>query len=119
MESQYLLERRARMLGKKSTEEKPKLKPIKRVSDKRRVEQRKYKKIVKEILGTGAECKIKSPVCTGRAQGLNHKQKRSPSNFLLKENLEEACNACNLYVEEHPVWAQKHGHQISRFKKQL
>ena len=62
-------------------------------------------------------CQIKSPVCTGKAQGANHKQKRSPKNMLDKKNLERSCNACNRYVETHVEWAKENGHSVSRFKK--
>jgi len=112
----YLNYRRNLKLNGKTEKPKDK-KPIARQSEKRKTEQPKYKKIVKEMLAQNPNCEIKSPVCTGKAQGLNHKQKRSPKNLLDKANLERSCNACNLYIEEHPDWAQENGHQISRFKK--
>ena len=92
-------------------------KPIAKVAAKRKVINRTYNKLVDEMLKENPKCEIKSPVCTGNAQGLNHKQKRSPNNLIKKENLERACNACNGYCEKHPKWAEKNGHQISRFKK--
>jgi hypothetical protein len=90
---------------------------ISRVSEKRIAEAKKYKKIVVEILTTRPQCEINSPVCTIKAQGLDHMQKRSPNNYLLQSNLKSACNACNLYKELYPGWAEANGHSISRFKK--
>ena len=92
-------------------------KPIAKESSKRKVINKTYKKLKDEMLKENPNCEIKSPVCTGKAQGLNHKQKRSPNNLIKKENLERACNACNGYCEKHPKWAEQNGHQISRFKK--
>lgn len=86
-------------------------------SKKRIAEKKVYKAQVKEIIKENPNCRINSPVCTGKAQGANHKQKRSPSNYTEKDNLEGACNACNGYCETHPAWAEANGHQISRFKK--
>jgi hypothetical protein len=68
-------------------------------------------------LTTRPQCEINSPVCTIKAQGLDHMQKRSPNNYLLHSNLKSACNACNLYKELYPGWAEANGHSISRFKK--
>ena len=90
--------------------------PIKSV--KRLAEDKLYKKIVKELLALHPGCKIKSPVCTGKAQGLDHLQKRSPKNYLQRSNLIPACNACQLYKEENPEWSNKNGTSISRFKKE-
>jgi hypothetical protein len=86
-------------------------------SKKRVKDQREYVKIVKEAAKVDDRCKIKSPDCTGKMEGLNHKQKRSPKNLLMITNLERACNACNNFVENNTAWAKANGHLISRFKK--
>lgn len=101
--------------GAKIAPERPKA--IAKVSKKRKVINREYRKVVSEKLSKDNRCKINSPVCTGRAQGLNHKQKRSPNNLINSNNLENSCNACNLYCETNVGWAKKNGHFISRFKK--
>ena len=103
--------------GAKTTGPKPK-KELPKESRKRNVEKKQYKKIVDEKIKKDPRCKIKSPVCTSKAQGGDHKQKRSPKNYADPENIVPACNACNLYKEEHPEWAKANGHSISRFKKQ-
>jgi len=116
MESDYLKNRRLQKLGTKQPTPK-KMNVIAKVSDKRKIVNREYKKIVKGKLKENPLCEIKSPECTGKAQGLNHKQKRSPKNLTKLSNLENACNACNGYVERHPKWAKENGHSKSRFSK--
>jgi len=86
-------------------------------SDKRKQDDKQYKKIIKAQVKKDNRCKVKSPECTGEMEGMNHIQKRSPNNLLEKENLTPSCNACNRYIEEHPQWAKNHGHLISRFAK--
>jgi hypothetical protein len=116
MTDKYLLERRAKMMGMspEKEEKKPVKLPIKSV--KRIAEDKLYKKIVREMLALEPGCRIKSPVCTGKAQGLDHLQKRSPKNLLNRSNLIPACNACQQYKEEHPQWSKRNGTSISRFK---
>lgn len=92
-------------------------KPIAPRSEKRIKEQKEYVKIVKAAAKVDDRCKIKSPVCVGKMDGFNHKQKRSPANFLKVDNLENSCSPCNGYCEAHPEWAKNNGHSISRFKK--
>lgn len=101
--------------GSKTAQEKTVNKPIAKVAAKRKVTNKEYKKIVNDMLGCNNKCEIKSPVCTGIANGLNHKQKRSPSNLIDIKNLERSCNACNSFVENNVDWAIENGHQISRF----
>lgn len=96
-------------------EEKPTA--IKKVSEKRKEVQKEYKKIVKGLMNKSKKCEVRSPVCTGTAQGLNHKQKRSPKNLINLKNLERCCNACNDYIEKHPDWAKEHNHLISKYKQ--
>lgn len=92
-------------------------KPIPKQSAKRVRESKEYRRIVKELLSKSSLCELKSPVCTGKAQGLDHQQKRSPKNWLDVKNLKGCCNACNLYKESHPQWAKDNGFHVSRFKK--
>ena len=115
-ESEYLISRRNIMLGLKPTTEKKVPKPIAKVSEKRKKENKVYKKQVKAAAKKDDRCKVKSPVCTGKAQGLHHIQKRSPANLTDVNNQLPACNACNLYIEENSEWAKNNGFTISRFK---
>lgn len=96
--------------------EKPK-KKIAQYSKKRIKQNRELKNIVDDLKLVDPYCSIRSPVCTGRGQGSNHKQKRSPDNLTKKSNLELSCNACNQYCEDHPEWAKENNHFISKFSK--
>ena len=92
---------------------------IPKVSEKRKVIDKLYRKIKNEILGEDNLCKVNSPACTGIADSLNHTQKRSPSNLIKRENLVSCCISCNGYIETHDAWARHNGHTVSRFKKEL
>lgn len=105
------------MLGIKEPDPKKGKKPIPKKSEKRKTEDKEYRKLVKELIGKDGRCQVNSPKCTGKAQGLNHKQKRSPKNLLKKDNVTPCCNACNLYIELNGEWAKKNGHFVSRFEK--
>lgn len=116
--SDYLLKRRAISQGlaeKPPTRKEPK--PIPKKSAKRIKEDAQLAKIKEEMKkDEGDRCRIQSPVCIGFVQGLNHKQKTSPSNRLVKSNLELSCNPCNGYIETHQEWAEANGHWKSKFK---
>jgi len=94
----------------KSKVEAKKPAPIKKVSDKRKPLQKEYKKLVKEMLGANNKCEVRSPVCTGIAQGLNHREKRSERNLTERDNVERCCHNCNSYIESHTDWALANGH---------
>jgi tRNA G10 N-methylase Trm11 len=114
--SYYLNKRRAIKLGEATPDaKKPKL--IAKQSDKRKIEQKEYVEIVKKLLKINPNCEINQFGCTGKAQGLHHKQKRTPSNFKTESNLLRACNSCNLWVEMHPLEAIKKGFSISKHIK--
>ena len=115
--SEYLLKRRAAMMGLKVPDQKKAATPIAKVSDKRKVVNRLYKKIIKEMAAESNLCELKSPVCTGIMQGGDHIQKRSPNNLTDRNNLKRACNACNQFKETFPNWAIDNGHSKSKFVK--
>ncbi len=117
-ESQYLINRRAVMMGIKPPPEEKKA-PVKlaKKSAKRIQDDKAYQKIVKELMAKTDKCQVSSPVCVVKASGLHHLQKRSPNNLLDKKNLIRSCSPCNLYIEEHPDWSAEKGLTISRFKK--
>lgn len=92
-------------------------KKINNESEKRKQDDKKYKKIVKELAAKSNKCQIKSPVCTKIMEGLHHIVKRSPDNLLDKNNLLRSCNACNNYCEDHPKWALENLVSKSKFKK--
>lgn len=92
-------------------------KPVKKVSEKRKVEQKEYVKIVKEMMKVSDRCEIREEGCQGKASGLHHMKKRSPATFLDKSFLKRACDSCNAWCELHPLEAIERGHSISKHKK--
>ena len=101
---------------KKKTAAKPR-QPIRKVSIKRAALNRTYQEINARKLAENPLCAIQAPgICTKYAQGQNHIQKRLPSNLIDEENLENACNACNQWIEtaEGQAWAKKNNHWKSR-----
>lgn len=94
----------------------PRQKPVKKKSKKLARDERQYRKIVARKLAEDPTCEIRSPDCTGAAEGLHHTKGRG--KLLLDEKyLKRACNACNGYVERHPLWAIENGHSVSRHIK--
>lgn len=119
MESEYLLKRREReCFGTAQPEpEKPKMK-ISIMSVKRRAQQSLYRKIVKEMIEQDPRCEIKASGCSGLAEGLQHKVKRSSKNLLDRNNLLRSCNNCNTWIENNPLEAIAMGVSASKFKEQ-
>jgi hypothetical protein len=108
------------MRGPQPAETKPagkRQKPIPKKSKKRIRQDAEYKRVSAELGARTKPCQIKSPVCTGRAQGLDHKKGRVGMNLLDKTNLVPACNACNTYCSDNPAWAADNGHAVSRLAK--
>jgi 5-methylcytosine-specific restriction endonuclease McrA len=91
--------------------------PIRNFSTKREKLNREYRKITLEMMEKSDRCELSTPDCTGKMEGLDHLQKRSPSNLIKRENLKRSCNACNLWKERNPVAAKEMGISISRFIK--
>lgn len=86
-------------------------------SDTRKIEEKAYKKLVKEMVAVNNRCEIKAEGCTKIAEGLHHKQKRTPNNYLNKNNLIRACNNCNTWIENNPLEAIEKGFSVSKHKK--
>lgn len=89
--------------------------PIASKSDKRKVEEKAYHKIVAEMLAEDPNCEIKETGCTIQATGLHHQKKRTPKTYLDKRYLIRACDSCNLWVEIHPKEAIEKGYSLSKF----
>jgi len=95
--------------------EKPKQNPIPVKSAKAKDQHKEYLKIVKEMMKESDQCEMRTPVCTGKAEGLQHKKRRG-KNLLNKEFLIRSCNMCQDYVEKHPKWAIENDLAISKYK---
>lgn len=91
--------------------------PIAKKSEKRKTEEKEYKKIVKEMFAESNKCELNVPgICMVKAQGLHHMRKRTGKNYLDRKYLKRACNPCNLFCETNPIEAMKLGLVISKFK---
>ena len=102
--------------AKKGEKKKPRQR-IPRKSKKLAKKGREYIKIVREMLAGNMYCELKTPDCTGVAEGLHHMKGRG-IHLLNKKYLKRACNACNGYVERHPNFALENGHSVSRIQKE-
>lgn len=99
-------------------EEKKKALPGKR-SEKMKEEMKLYKPQVKAYLARPENefCKINSPVCTGKAECVNHKKRRG-GNLRDERYFEPACGPCNNYIEANTQWALDNGHLIPVHQKE-
>jgi hypothetical protein len=118
MTDQYFIQRQQQKLGLAAPKEEKKQVRISIMSVKRMAQQRLYRKIVKEMLEEDPRCEIKAPGCSGIAEGLQHKVKRSVKNLLNRKNLLRSCNACQTWIENHPLEAIAMGVSASKFKEE-
>jgi hypothetical protein len=88
----------------------PEEKEAKEVDEKKK----EYKKVSKELKATGDNCQIKSPVCINRPTYPHHVKGRIGKQLTNKKDLLRACNPCNTYIEDHPVWAKALGFKKSK-----
>lgn len=90
------------------------LKPIKRLSGKRKKQQAQYLKdrIVFLEKEENKYCIIKGPTCTGRATTIEHSAGKSGDMLLNQKYWKPACLNCNLELENNPELSKKH--QVSK-----
>ena len=90
--------------------------PIPKMSAKRKKENVIYRAIVKgKIEASDGLCVLNGPTCSIYAEGGDHTQNRSPSNYIDPNNIEAACNSCNTLKVRFPKLFPKN--VKSRFKK--
>lgn len=95
------------------TDKKPK--KLKQFSDKRAKVNVDYNRESREYREANPFCKINSPVCTGKTQGVHHMKGKSTIELLMDKRFwKPACNACNGYCEDHSEWAKENGHKLSK-----
>lgn len=83
--------------------------------DRKKIQKEKYIPLVKEVLAKNPKCKVKSPVCSGIAQGLHHIAGRIGDKLTDKKNVVPCCNRCNSYLEKNDAYARANGWKISKF----
>lgn len=78
-------------------------KPIAKESARRKKERPIYTKNKSKALEERPYCELKIPgVCTGKAQGMQHKKGRTGKLYLDLNYLGTSCNACNGWCVSHP-----------------
>ena len=91
----------------------PKHRPtLRKESPKKAKENAEYKKHIAPLFEDADDfnrCQIKSPICSGMAQGMQHKKRRGKN---LLKYLKKCCNNCNLFCELKPEWAIANGHAL-------
>ena len=78
---------------------------------------KEYHEVLAEMRKTSDRCDIEiKGVCTGLMEGGHHIQKRTRKNMCDPENILRSCNACNSWIETHPIEAINLGLSKSKHK---
>jgi hypothetical protein len=77
-----------------------------------KVMKKEYVPQVKEMVEKNTPCKVKSPVCTGKAQ-LSYPAGRIGKELLTTRKI-PCCNMCNTWIEANDAWARANGFKVSR-----
>lgn len=102
----------------KRTPLKRKFYKIKKVSEKRKEENKIYSFRRRLFLAARPRCEIQSPVCTYKATVIHHKKGREGDLFLDERFWAASCEQCNLYVEVHDKWARENCYKLSKHTKE-
>src|SRR5687768_921531 len=78
-----------------------------------KVMKKEYVPQVKEMVAKNTACAVKSPVCTGKAQGFHHLVGREGKNLTGKKKI-PCCNKCNGHIESNDAWARSQGLKLSK-----
>ena len=89
--------------------------PIKKVSDKRKVENKEYLKVSKEFLESIIFCQLKD--CKGLATEVHHKKGRIGKLLTDIKYFLGVCRECHNKIELNPIWAKENGYSINRLDK--
>lgn len=98
-------------------EQKPKKlpKPIRHVSKKRSIENRKYSVLRKEFLSQKPKCEASLPGCQKKSTDVHHKAGRG-EYFLRVDTWLAVCRCCHIWIEENPEKAKELNLSESRLK---
>ena len=120
--SNYLEQRRLQKLGINKTDQQEraekKVKPIAKVSPKRKEENKEYSKEAKAYLAANQVCEAQVVEnCTGKSIEIHHKRKRNSKDDRINEaNFIAVCRPCHLWIEAHPKQAKELGLSESHLK---
>jgi hypothetical protein len=97
--------------------EQPKRKRIPMESPQRKEDNKKYRKVKKELKKEHQTCQIQiKDVCIVEPVFPHHIAGRVGSNLIKKDNLIMACNPCNEHLEKFPLKAMEDGLKKTRLK---
>ncbi len=91
---------------------------IKKVSKKRKVQNKYYSQEKQKFLEGNPVCQIQSPVCVHVAAVIHHTNGREGERLNIVEDWMASCSPCNLYVEckEGTKWAYENGKKQHKHK---
>jgi len=115
MESQYLIQRRARMLGISAPAEAKKPVKIKAVSEKRKSQNKEYTKVRKQFLIEHPRCQVRG--CNKVSEEIHHRRGRTGDLLTDPKFFLAVCRDHHMEIEQDPVWAKEQGYSLSRLKK--
>lgn len=102
------------MLGLLSPDEKKAEKPIAKMSDKRKDQEKIYRKKAKAYLVAHPKCEVKG--CNRVSEDLHHKAGRVGDLLTNEKYFMAVCRDHHTQIEQDPVWAKEQGYSISRLK---
>ena len=94
---------------------KKKPKPIKKVSDKRKVDNESYLLLRQMFLQKNPICQVDN--CQLKSVQCHHKKGRVGDNYLDTTTWLAVCNDHHHKIEMNPVWAKEQGYSESRLSK--
>lgn len=92
----------------------PEIKAIDKVSDSRKEDEKKYKKVRKQYLKDFPECEANLPGCKKKSSEIHHKRGRIGGLLYDVRYFLACCNSCHRLIEANSLYARKAGLSLSR-----
>jgi hypothetical protein len=89
-----------KVCGEVLKEKKKPITKIKKVSDKRKVEEKEYKKLRKEFLESRMRCEARLLGCTVTSTDVHHKSGRGGGNYLDTKTWLSLCRSCHSKIHD-------------------
>jgi len=91
-------------------------KRIKKVSDKRAIQNKEYSKVRKEYLRLNPLCAVMEFECTIKATTIHHRKGRVGNLLIDTTFFLPVCMNCHDKIEKLPLWAKSKGYSLSRLE---
>jgi len=95
----------------------PEKKQLSKVSEKRKAEEKEYKKKRAAFLALHTICQAKIEGCKGKATEVHHMKGRVGDNYLNMKYFLSVCHHCHDIIERNPAFARQQGFSLSRLAK--